>query len=94
MPLKIKDAPEELKTKWTNVLNDCARQLTQILVEHHHSQIVQQEHLAEKVITKASQEILPEHITNIPNIAKIFEESKLKLRLFIFFCSTRNGPFI
>ena len=47
---------------------DCARKLTQTLVNYHHSQIVNQEQLAESVITNASHIIIPEHITNVPDI--------------------------
>ena len=40
VPLKILNAPEELKKKRTSILQECAKQLTQALVNYHHGQIV------------------------------------------------------
>ena len=75
MPLKIKDAPEDLKENWTSILQDCARQLTKTLVQYHHGQIAHQEQLSETVITNASQMIIPEHIVNVPDIPERIESA-------------------
>ena len=75
VPLKIIDAPDDLKKEWLSQLQDCARKLTQLLVKYHHSQIARQEQLAESVITDASHIIIPEHITNVPDIPVMIESS-------------------
>ena len=66
--LKILDTPDDVTQEWTTILQECAKQLTQTLAKYYHSQIVHHEQLAESVITDASHLIIPEHITNIPDI--------------------------
>ena len=73
VPLKILDAPDDLKQKWTTILQDCAKQLTLALVNYHHSQIVHHEQHAASVISNASHIIIPEHITNVPEIPEMIE---------------------
>ena len=51
---------------WTKILQDCAKKLTQALVNYHHSEIVRQEQLAEKVIFGASHLIIPANVPDIP----------------------------
>ena len=75
VPLKIMDTPEHLKNEWEGILSDCARKLTKALVNFHHSKIVRQEQLAEKVVFDASQLIIPEHITDVPDIPSKIESS-------------------
>ena len=66
--LKILDTPDDVTQEWTTILQECAKQLTQTLAKYHHSQIVHHEQLDESVITDASHLIIPEHITNKPDI--------------------------
>ena len=66
--LKILDTPDDVTQEWTTILQECAKQLTQTLAKYHHDQIVHQRLLAESVITDTSHLIIPEHITNIPDI--------------------------
>jgi len=73
VPLKILDAPTDLQSSWNSILQECSKKLTQQLVQHHQSKIVQQEQQAELIITDASQIIIPEYIVNIPDIAAKIE---------------------
>ena len=68
IPLKIQDTPEDLTREWNTMLQDCAKNLTQMLAKYHHDKIVHQEQLAEGVITDASQLIIPQHILNVLDI--------------------------
>lgn len=75
IPLKIQDAPEDLKESWCNIIRECSMKLTQTLVNYHHDQIIRKEQLAESVITEATQIILPEYITSVPDIPTRIESS-------------------
>ena len=75
VPLKISNAPKDLQDKWTSILKDCTRQLTMTLVKFHQGQAAHQEQLAETLIHNASHTIIPEYITNVPDITSKIESS-------------------
>ena len=75
VPLKVQDTPAELQHKWNDILQECSKQLTLQLVQFHQEQIVQLEQRAESIITDASHHLLPEYITNVPNISNLIEST-------------------
>ena len=75
VPLKVQDAPAILQRKWNDILQECSKQLTLQLVQFHQEQIVQFEQRAEAIITDASHHLLPEYITNVPNILNMIEST-------------------
>ena len=75
VPLKVQDAPAVLQRKWNDILQECSKQLTLQLVQFHQEQIVQFEQRAESIITDASHHLLPEYITNVPNIPNMIEST-------------------
>ena len=79
VPLKIVNPPSSLKEKWTETLHKCGNKLLRNLTEFYLSQITSNEELAKEIITKASHIILPEFITNLPNIDDMIEEESQNL---------------
>ena len=75
VPLKINDAPRDLVTKWSEILQNCGRQLTLTLINYHENQITEYQRLAEERITNGTQMILPEYITSVPNISVMIEDA-------------------
>ena len=56
-------------------LQDCGRNLTLTLINHHQDQIASFEQLAEETILSGTQMILPEYITEFPDIPVKIENS-------------------
>ena len=73
------DPPTSFKQKWDTILKECGLKLTRLLVDHHQSQIAQNEQLAEDVITKANDLIIPEFISSNPDVITTIENSIQKL---------------
>ncbi len=74
VPLKIIDPPQPLKDQWDETLRECGHKLLRILIDHHRSQISYKE-MAHDKINQASHIIIPEFVTNIPEIGENFEEA-------------------
>ncbi|XP_065913620.1 uncharacterized protein [Dysidea avara] len=81
VPLKIIDPPQELSTKWDEILNECGTRLTTALDDFHKAEIAQIELKAAKVIHDASCELLPQFITEFPNIGDILEGTIREVKL-------------
>ena len=75
VPLKILNAPKDLEDKWQSILQDCGRNLTLTLINYHQGQIASFEQLAEETILNGTQMILPEYITEFPDIPVKIENS-------------------
>ena len=74
VPLKIADPSQSLKDQWDDTLKECGHKLLRILIDYHKSQISSYEELAHDKITQASHIIIPEFVSNIPDIGETFEE--------------------
>ena len=75
VPLKIVDPPQCLKEQWDETLKECGQKLLRILIDHHKSQISFYEEMAHDKINQASHIIIPEFVSNIPEIGENFEEA-------------------
>jgi len=75
VPIKIVDPPPSLKEKWEAALMECGNKLTRILIDFHKDQILHFEELAQDTIMKGSQIIIPEFVTNIPDITNMIEQA-------------------
>ena len=75
VPLKIVDPPAQLKAKWNDTIVECGNKLMRILIDFHLELIKSREEMAQDTITRASQIILPEFVTDIPNIGDKIEEA-------------------
>jgi len=81
VPLKVKDAPEELKTVWNGILDECGTKLTEALVDFHEAELVQIEQRAAKVIQEAFMELIPQLIAKYANINLILEDVVREVKL-------------
>ena len=75
VPLKIVDPPQCLKEQWDEALKECGHNFLRILIDHHKSQISFYEEMAHDKINQASDIIIPEFVSNIPEIGENFEEA-------------------
>ena len=75
VPLKIADPPAQLKAKWNDTIVECGNKLMNILIDFHLEHIKSKEEIAQDTITRASQIILPEFVTDIPDIGDKIEEA-------------------
>jgi len=60
VPIKIVDPPPSLKEKWEAALMECGNKLTRILIDFHKDQILHFKELAQDLIMRGSQIIIPE----------------------------------
>ena len=74
VPFKVEEPSRNLKEKSVEVQRECSNKLLNTLIDHHRSQIHSNEELAQETIIKATQIILPEFVTDIPNITNVFKE--------------------
>ena len=74
VPLKIADPSQSLKDQWDDTLKECGHKLLRILIDYYKSQISSYEELAHDKITQASHIIIPEFVSNIPDIGETFEK--------------------
>ena len=75
VPLKIENPPQALKDQWDETLRDCGAKLLRILMSHHRDQISSFEEMAHDQINQASHLIIPEFVSNFPNIGNEIEEA-------------------
>ena len=66
-------SPVRFTTKWNLILHKCGTKLTEVLVDHHEVNIAQLEFRAAQVIQKGFLELIPQWITEYPNINAILK---------------------
>ena len=75
VPIKTLDPPDFLKQEWNQTLKECGFKLIRLFTDHHRNQIVYNKQLAEVIIMRGKNPIIPEVATCVPNITVHRENS-------------------